>query len=85
MSQLELFPETVRVERIDPTQNMRRFYRMHIQPDLFGGATLFKEWGRIGTAGRQRIEPYADTGQAVDALAVHPQAKARRGYSQGRR
>jgi predicted DNA-binding WGR domain protein len=41
--QLEIFPEDVRVERIDPDRNMRRFYRMHIQPDLFGGVTLIKE------------------------------------------
>lgn len=80
MSQLELFPEATRMERIDQTQNMRRFYRMHIQPDLFGGAVLFKEWGRIGTAGRQRIEPYDDAGQAVDALAAHLRTKQRRGY-----
>lgn len=80
MSQLELFPEAIRIERIDRTQNMHRFYRMHIQPDLFGGAVLFKEWGRIGTAGRQRIEPYADAGQAVDALVAHLRTKQRRGY-----
>lgn len=80
MQQLELFPEKARVERIDANQNMQRFYRMHIQPDLFGGATLFKEWGRIGTGGSQRIEPYADAGQALDALAVHLRAKMRRGY-----
>ena len=80
MSQLELFPEAIRIERIDLSQNMRRFYRMHVQPDLFGGAVLFKEWGRIGMAGRQRIEPFADAGQAVDALAAHLRTKLRRGY-----
>lgn len=80
MQQLELFPEDTRVMRIDPAQKMRRFYRMHIQPDLFGGATLFKEWGRIGTTGHQRCEPYPDAGQTVDAFAKHLRSKQRRGY-----
>ncbi len=80
--QLEIFPEDIRIERIEPEQNMQRFYRMHIQPDLFGGVTLFKEWGRIGTAGRQMTEPFADAGQAVDELLAHMRAKMRRGYCQ---
>lgn len=82
--QLEIFPEDVRVERIDSDRNMHRFYRMHIQPDLFGGVTLIKEWGRIGTAGRQRTEAFEDAGRAVDALLVHLKAKQRRGYGRGR-
>ena len=82
--QLEIFPEDVRVERIDPDRNMRRFYRMHIQPDLFGGVTLVKEWGRIGTAGRQKTEAYEDAGRAVDALLAHLKSKERRGYGPGR-
>jgi predicted DNA-binding WGR domain protein len=28
----------VRVRRIDPARNMRRFYRLDIQPDLFGAS-----------------------------------------------
>ena len=78
--QLEIFPEDIRIERIDPAQNMRRFYRMHIQPDLLGGANLFKEWGRIGTAGRQMTETFADAGQAIDELLAHMRTKKRRGY-----
>ena len=30
----------VELHRIDPTQNMRRFYRLDMQPDLFGGVLL---------------------------------------------
>jgi hypothetical protein len=37
----------VHLRRIDPARNMRRFYRLDIQPDLFGGVLLVK-WGRIG-------------------------------------
>lgn len=65
--QLELFPETVRVVRIDPDQNMRRFYRLRLQHDLFGGVCLLREWGRIGTAGRIMMDHHEDAGQAADA------------------
>ena len=36
---------------IDPAKNIRRFYRLDTQPDLFGGVFLMKEWGRIGSRG----------------------------------
>jgi predicted DNA-binding WGR domain protein len=35
------------LRRIDPTRNMCRFYRLDVQPDLFGGFLLLKQWGRI--------------------------------------
>ena len=38
----------VNLRRVDPAPNMRRFYRLDMQPDLFGGVLLAKEWGRIG-------------------------------------
>lgn len=50
VAQLEVFPTDLQMRRIDPACNMRRFYRMSIQPDLFGGASLVREWGRKGTA-----------------------------------
>ncbi|MEE4208918.1 MAG: WGR domain-containing protein [Parvularcula sp.] len=80
MRQLELFPHDVRIERIDPDRNMHRFYRLHIQPNLFGGATLFREWGRIGTAGSQMTEKFDDDGRAIDALVDLMRVKTRRGY-----
>lgn len=80
MQQLELFPEPIRVERIDPDQNMRRFYRLRLQPDLFGGVSLLREWGRIGTAGRQMIDRFEDAGTAIDALLDIYRAKRKRGY-----
>ena len=42
----------VELRRLDPTRNMRRFYRLDVQPDLFGGFLLLKQWGRIGAGGR---------------------------------
>lgn len=79
-TQLEIFPGNVRVERCEPEQNRHRFYRMYVQPDLFGGCTLFREWGRIGTAGRQMRDVFEDEGQAIDALLLMFKRKRRRGY-----
>ena len=78
--QLELFPAVLRLTRIDPEQNMRRFYRLALQPDLFGGCTLIREWGRIGHGGQVKLEGFKSEGQAVDALLAMQRRKARRGY-----
>jgi hypothetical protein len=40
------------LRRVDPTRNMRRFYTFTIQPTLFGGSSLIRHWGRIGTNGQ---------------------------------
>jgi predicted DNA-binding WGR domain protein len=81
VSQLEIFPTDLQMRRVDPARNMRRFYRMSIQPDLFGGASLVREWGRIGYRGQMMSEPHADEGQAVTSLMKLARAKQRRGYA----
>ncbi|WFE77180.1 WGR domain-containing protein [Roseinatronobacter sp. S2] len=80
VSQLEIFPTDLQMRRVDPARNMRRFYRMSIQPDLFGGASLVREWGRIGYRGQMMSELHADEGQAVTALIKLARVKQRRGY-----
>ena len=78
--QLALFPEHVSLCRIRPELNEWRYYRMEVWPDLFGGALLMRQWGRIGTAGCQRFDMHDDAGAAVNALAAITRAKTRRGY-----
>jgi len=80
MQQLDLFPNDIRFERLDPEANMYRFYRMRILPDLFGGVSLLREWGRIGTQGRHRIDLFKDAGQAADAMVALYRKKQKRGY-----
>ncbi|KMK64166.1 WGR domain-containing protein [Puniceibacterium sp. IMCC21224] len=41
--QLDVFPTDVQMRRIDPARNMRRFYRLSVQRDLFGRASLVRE------------------------------------------
>ena len=45
---------SIDLRRLDPLRNMRRFYRLDIEPHLFGGVLFLKAWGRIGTRGRVR-------------------------------
>lgn len=59
---------------------MRRFYRLTVQRDLFGSASLIRVWGRIGTRGRQQVNIHADEGTAINALMKLAQEKRRRGY-----
>lgn len=80
MQQLEMFPEDIRIERVDPDANMYRFYRLRLMPDLFGGVSLLREWGRIGTQGRHRIELFVDAGQATDVMLNVYRVKQKRGY-----
>jgi predicted DNA-binding WGR domain protein len=71
----------ITLHRIEPAKNMRRFYRLDVQPDLFGRWSFVREWGRIGCPGRVRIEPYPTTAEALVALERLRRIKERRGYS----
>ena len=78
--QLPMFPDQARLIRIRPDKHEWRFYRMEVWPDLFGRALLARQWGRIGTEGRVRLDPHPDPGAAINALAQLARAKRRRGY-----
>jgi predicted DNA-binding WGR domain protein len=76
----EVLPTYLHFRRIEPEHNMRRFYRLTVQHDLFGNVSLIRVWGRIGTRGRQIMETHADEGSAINALVELAQQKLRRGY-----
>lgn len=78
--QLDVFPDRFLMHRVDPAKNMNRFYLMTVQRDLFGGASLTREWGRTGSSGQVRVDHHPDEGQAVDALAGIVRQKEKRGY-----
>lgn len=71
---------TIHLHRIDPARNMARFYRLSMGPSLFGDVCLVREWGRIGTSGRVRIDFYRDEGEATKAHDALTRAKRKRGY-----
>ncbi|GLS35283.1 WGR domain-containing protein [Mesorhizobium tianshanense] len=70
----------VHLHRIDPSQNMRRFYSLAIQPTLFGGASVMRNWGRIGTNGQSMMETFDQAEEATIAMARLQRTKRRRGY-----
>nr|WP_294566570.1 WGR domain-containing protein [uncultured Rhodopila sp.] len=66
--------------RSDIARNMRRYYRLDVQPDLFGAWCFVREWGRIGRAGQSRSVPYPTPDAAADALERQRRHKERKGY-----
>lgn len=72
----------IELHRIDDAHNMRRFYRLDVQPDLFGGFLLVRQWGRIGARGRIVAERFDDATLAADALQRQADRKRRRGYAE---
>lgn len=55
---------------IDTHKRMHRFYRLDVQPDLFGQWCLMREWGRIGSTGQTRCDPFLTSAEAQTALAI---------------
>ena len=54
-------------------------YRLQVR-DLFGGTSLIREWGRIGTRGQTLIEHHPDEGRAINSLLKLARTKKNRGY-----
>lgn len=46
------------LERREPNANMARFYVLSLEETLFGDTALVREWGRLGTPGRRRLDLY---------------------------
>ncbi|MGO6951881.1 WGR domain-containing protein [Rhizobium johnstonii] len=73
-------PYRLYIERIDPSKNMARFYALSIEPNLFGGTSLVRIWGRIGSRGQQKIHVFDSEAKAVDLLLTLLRRKRSRGY-----
>ena len=71
---------TLVLHRVDAARNMARFYAMSIEPTLFGGLSLVRNWGRMGTRGRYKIELFEDEAAAESAMARLAGIKSARGY-----
>lgn len=70
----------MRLFRIDPSKNKARFYELDIQPNLFGGYSLMRYWGRIGSDGQMKVELHDNKSEARCAYNLLRQSKLRRGY-----
>ena len=70
----------VTLRRIEPAKNMARFYALEVERDLFGQHVLVRRWGRIGTAGKIRLDEHTGEGEAIASLQRLQAAKRRKGY-----
>jgi predicted DNA-binding WGR domain protein len=70
----------VYLEKIDPAENMRRFYSIRVIPTLFGEWTVVREWGRIGSPGTVREQWFESEDQALAAADRLKVEKQKRGY-----
>lgn len=63
-----------------PGENQHRFYLLDLQPTLFGGWSVVREWGRIGHPGTMRVDSYATEAEAIVDFDRKACEKQRRGY-----
>lgn len=69
--------------RIDGSLGMARFYVLSVSDTFLACPALVRCWGRIGTAGRVRVDLYSTHGEAEVAKARLLAAKLRKGYRPG--
>ena len=70
----------ITLTRSEPAKNLHRFYALHLTHTLFGEWVPVAEWGRIGSPGTVRQQPFPTADLAQAALVKRLQVKARRGY-----
>jgi predicted DNA-binding WGR domain protein len=68
------------LHKVDPDRGVARFYSLLVERDLFGTIRLVRNWGRIGTNGRELAEVFATEIEAGAALEALAREKRRRGY-----
>jgi predicted DNA-binding WGR domain protein len=69
------------LERGDPAHNVARYYVLSVEATLFARNTFVRRWGRIGVAGRQRLEFLDNRHSAGLALETWLARKRKRGYT----
>ena len=64
-----------------PLENQApRFYHLHLEPDLFEGWLLTKEWGSQGSPGRVQKKHFNSVEEAENALIQARDAQIKKGY-----
>ena len=71
---------TIVLRRVDADARTANFYVLTLERDLFGNVVVTRQWGRVGTAGRQITDPFLTEEAAVEAMTALAAAKRRRGY-----
>ncbi len=61
---------------------MARFYRLSVEPTLFGDWSMRREWGRIGSRGQSREHWFGTCEEATRLLDQKAAERMRRGYAE---
>jgi predicted DNA-binding WGR domain protein len=67
--------------RRDPEQGRARFFSLMIERDLFGTIRLVRNWGVVGSKGREQVEICLDEAEATEALETWATAQRQKGYT----
>jgi predicted DNA-binding WGR domain protein len=67
--------------RRDPEQGRARFFSLMIERDLFGTIRLVRNWGFVGSKGREQVEIFSDEAEAAQALETRATAQRQKGYT----
>lgn len=59
---------------------MYRFYLLTVQPTLFGGVSVIRNWGRIGSSGQTMVQTFEAEYDAAATLLRVEREKRRKGY-----
>lgn len=71
---------SIYLKRLDVAQNMRRFYALSLETNLFGETSLVRHWGRIGSKGQTRCDLFSKATLAHRAMQNLAKAKIGKGY-----
>ena len=61
--------------------NRAQYFSLMIERDLFGTVRFVRNWGYVGTKGREKVEIFSDEIQAAQALEGRAEAQRRKGYT----
>lgn len=75
--------ELAYLERRSPADNLARFYRVAMEPGLFGDVAVVRQWGRIGANGQELRTWHGDPVAAERVAGRWIGRKRRRGYQDG--
>ncbi|MGF9566883.1 WGR domain-containing protein [Neorhizobium sp. BT27B] len=77
---MSLYPYQLYCQRLDPSQNMARYYMLSIQPTLFGEIAVMRSWGRIGNIGGEMMDVFDTERDAAQHFLELARRKRKKGY-----
>jgi predicted DNA-binding WGR domain protein len=68
------------LKRYDPAHRIHQYYRLTVQPNLFGAWSLLREWGRIGRPSQMQADLYVCLEATQEAFRRKEREKRQKGY-----